>query len=222
MLLWAYDFMRSFAGNRLCWIAGRFGSGKTLLSLFMAQWLVDNQYAVAVASNIPIVGAIQPYDIPVPFRNCAVIVDEASLYLDHWTRAKKYLAFVRKFNHYVIMPSVWPPSPRLRDFTVRRFADLSTVGFPLWIYRWRIMIPGEKTEGGYFGLYHPEKAFGIYSTTYIPSDDGGISRAIEKTMLLTGFKGSEDEQSGTFSGFEDAGEAIERASYRIASSSRRR
>lgn len=228
----ADEFLKNVANNRVVWLWGRFGSGKTLLSLYIAQWLVENEYAAYVSSNIPVKGAVQPHEMPVPYKDSAIILDEAFLYMDNWLVAKRYLAFSRKLNHYIIMPSVWAPSPRLRTFAAMRVLNLYNMGLPLWIFHWWVDM-GRFSDKGYFGLAMPHRAFGLYDTRYIPADDGGIQAAMKETMIREGFKqgrlGFEEDfliggQGGALDASEisDAADLIERSAVSIARNGRRK
>ncbi len=188
MFVNADDVMRLISAFRICWLSGRFGGGKTAGAIWIAGWLVQNGYAKKIVSNIPIKGAKKP---DVPLEDAVIILDEAWMYVDNWRDVKKYAAFLRKKNLYLIMPSVWPPNPRLRIIEVQRILNLYVAGLPIWIYRWNLYM-GSVKEKGRFGLWRPDRIFGMYDTEFIPTDDGGITRAINQTMKLTISKQGKD------------------------------
>lgn len=179
MFFGADAFLRLLAAYRVVWLSGRFGGGKTSLGVWLAAWLTANKYAANIVSNIDISGRAFP--VPVPLKDSAIMLDEAWMYVDTWNDVKSYAAFLRKMNLYLIMPSVWPPHPRLRILEVHRIFNGRVVGLPFWVYRWSLSMAsiGEK---GFFALFYPERCFQFYDTEYIPKDDGGIVAAMASTI----------------------------------------
>lgn len=179
MFLWADSFLRLLAAYRVVWLSGRFGGGKTALAVWLSAWLVANKYAAHIVSNLPVEGRTDP--CPVPLKDSAILLDEAWMYVDTWNDVKSYAAFLRKMNLFLLMPSVWPPHPRLRILEVHRVFNGRVIGLPFWVYRWSLSMAsiGEK---GYFLLAWPERCFGFYDTEYIPKDDGGIVDAMSRTI----------------------------------------
>jgi hypothetical protein len=132
---------------------------------------------------------------PVPageVYNVAVILDESWIYLDDRSSVTTYAAFVRKFNHYLLLPSVWPPHNRFTFLSCQRVFNAYSVGIPVWVYRWQLGMRAVK-EKGYFGILNPSSVFGMYDTEYVPVDDGGIGNAIKSTGEARGFKGKNFE-----------------------------
>ncbi len=179
MFIGADTFLRLLAAYRVCWLSGRFGGGKTSLGVWLVSWLVANKYAAHICSNIDVTG--RSFPVPMPLKDAALLLDEAWMYIDTWNDVKSYAAFLRKMNLFLVMPSVWPPHPRLRILEVHRIFNGRVIGLPMWVYRWSLSMAsiGEK---GYFALLNPERCFKFYDTEYIPKDDGGIVRAMADTI----------------------------------------
>lgn len=204
MFLGAGTFLALLAAYRVCWLSGRFGGGKTSLGVWIAAWLVANKYAGQIVSNMALRGATSP--CPVPLVDAALLIDETWLYIDNWKDVKSYAAFLRKLNLYLIMPSVWPPHPRLRLLEVHRVFNARVIGLPVWVYRWSLSMQsiGEK---GYFMLWFPERVFKFYDSLSIPKDDGGIVAALAASVGLPG----EGGKYGSGQGAADSGDLSEAA-----------
>ena len=107
-----------------------------------------------------------------------------------------YAGFVRKFEHFLLLPSVFPVHNRLSFFTVQRVFNGYTIGLPCWFYRWGIRDKSVK-EFGYFGLWHPKAVFGHYPTKFVAGSDGGISDALSETSKKAGYVGTRSQQRKT-------------------------
>lgn len=159
---------------RSVWFGGRMGGGKTSLAFKIAAWLVDNGYAKYVLSNIPCAFAD---DLPRIARNIedgqylntVIVADEGGIFMKRSKDAAHFNAFMRKFNTYLLVPSVEPPSSALKKFQIMRLFSLSPAGIPLWIYRVRINVPGANHQH-YFGWWKPSEMFGVYDTQAVPLD----------------------------------------------------
>lgn len=186
-------FWETFCAFRVCWFRGRFGGGKTLLSVLMAARLLAENRVQSVVSNIPLTFASSP---TVPLKSSAIILDESWIFIETRKDVMDYAAFVRKFNHYLLLPSVFPVHNRLSFFYVQRVFNGYTVGVPCWFYRWGLRDKDVK-EYGYFGLWNPKAAYFHYPTEAVGGDDGGISDALAATAKMAGFKGTRTQQQRT-------------------------
>lgn len=197
--LGAHDFLELLANFRVLWIQGRPGGGKTSLSIWLAQWLVEARYSEQVVSNFPLSGGLSGEELPVPFSNCALIFDEAGLFMDTWRLSKMYLAYTRKLNHFLLMPSFLPPHTKLCFFTAWRVQAYDKIKLPLWVYRWRLRMSGVREEGRFY-LWHPDRVFGLYDTRYMAADDGGIMDAVTAEIKRRGVRVAQDTgESGDLS-----------------------
>lgn len=170
---------------RMVWICGRFGGGKTALAVYIAQWLCRKGYARYIASNIRLgfgrelrsvsAGDLRHYDCNGPtFRDMVILMDESWQVLGKGASRKaviEWLAFMRKGNNFLIMPSVLPLVQEVNVLKVERMFNGLVLGLPGWLYRWSL---GDYRRGGDRGHYwfsNPQQVFGLYDTTQIPSED---------------------------------------------------
>jgi hypothetical protein len=176
-------FLSNLTFYRLLSIEGRYGGGKTALATVLAAYLLEAGFVDTVVSNVEISFASK---VVAPLRNSCIVMDEAWIYLSKRAAVFEYAAFLRKFNHYLLMPSVWPPNRLLTRFSVERVFNLFSIGLPAWLYNWQVL-RGEVKDRGRFLLWHPEAVFGYFDTDAIPADDGGIYKVIQETCLGSGF-----------------------------------
>lgn len=186
-------FWDTFVSFRVCWQRGRFGGGKTSLAVMMAARLLAEGRVNTAVSNIPLTFAVRPV---APLDHSAILLDESWVYLETRKDVYDYAAFVRKFEHYLLLPSVFPVHNRLSFFFVQRVFNAYTIGLPLWWYRWGLRDKDVK-EYGYFGIWNPSCIFGHYPTKFVAGDDGGISEVIAETSKKAGFKGTRSQQRQT-------------------------
>lgn len=170
---------------RMVWLSGRFGGGKTSLAIAIALWLTRRNYARYIASNIELavgrevacVAAAElrrvSCDGPV-YRDTVILMDEAWITLGKGSGRKSvvdWLAYMRKGNNFLIMPSVLPLVPEVGVLRVERVFNGLAFGLPVWLYRWSL---GDHRKGGDRGWHlfsYPQRVFGLYDSTVIPSED---------------------------------------------------
>lgn len=187
-------FWNMFLAYRVCWIMGRFGAGKTSLAVIMAARLMAEKRIEKAVSNIPMsFSTTIDTSSYVPLKNAGIVLDEAWIYVDSRSSSMDYGAFIRKFEIFLLLPSVFPIHPRLSFFYVQRIFNGYTVGLPIWVYRWNINNRGIK-DSGTFAILNPAAVFGHYPTDFVPGDDGGISKAMLLTSQVEGFLGTRTQQ----------------------------
>lgn len=210
---WLYGgeiFTALLPSVRMVWIAGFYGSGKTVFATFLAAHLLHKRLVARVHSNIVIKGAepviqyvpgdseyYSPYleddygkkrrfgpgDM-LPVEDAAIVFDEAGRFLKTWSESEDYVAALRKTNLYLFMPSIWPPVARLQVFEVRRTRNLYGFGIPAWEFTWYLTNGKSVAEKGRFYLWRPSRMFGVAHTFGWPKDDGGLVEALEWTFEL--------------------------------------
>lgn len=195
------EFLNMLLAFRILWIDGRHGGGKTSLSMILGAWLLANKKVDTLVSNIPCVFRSEP---TVPLLRSAIILDEGWIYLDTRESIFAYAAFVRKFEHYLILPSVWEVHNKLSFFTCYRVFNGYAYGMPFWFYKWKLRRSSVK-DSGWFAVINPESVFGLYPDKVVPGDDGGIYDAISKTAKEAGYKGRRS------TGYNESGEGIRKA-----------
>lgn len=191
-------FWSMLLAYRVVWYMGRYGAGKTSLAVICAARLLAEKRVERVVSNIPLsfYDPVKTTDTFRPLENAAILLDEAWIYLDSRSSVLEYAGFVRKFNHYLLLPSVFPVHPRLSYFYVQRVFNGYSVGLPVWFYKWSINNKGIK-EDGHFGIINPRAVFGHYPTDFVPGDDGNISDLVNATAKNAGYKGTRADAKRT-------------------------
>jgi hypothetical protein len=184
------EFWAMVLAYRILWLHGRFGGGKTSLAAILAARLMAEGYTDKTWSNIPMTFATTPAP---PYNHVGIVLDEAWLYLETRNDVKDYAAFVRKFEHFLFLPGIFPVHARLSFFRVCRVFNGYTLGFPFWWYTWHIK-SGDVKESGHFGIWNPKSIFGHYPTGFVPGTDGGIGDEIVKGAKAAGYVGSRSEQ----------------------------
>ena len=208
---------------RICWVAGRFGGGKTSFALCVASWLVANGYAKKILSNSPTSLALPD---PRDADDAAIVIDEGWQFKNE--AVEKYAAFTRKINSYLLFPSVWPPHPQFCNFYVQRIFDASCVGLPAWFYRW-VLRTRVFNEKGTIVLWKPGPIFKYMDTLKVTTGDGGIADAIGRSIANANAKdreahilrqGARERLDTPFSreGESESGHAITRAARTIGES----
>lgn len=182
--VFADEFLEIFSAFRVVKISGRFGGGKTHFGFALAAWLLSTGRVNHVFTNVPCVFSTPAFS---PAVDLAILLDESWQYLEGREDVMSYAAFLRKFNHYLILPTVFPIHRRLDFLNVQRVFNAQIVGLPLWIYRWSLSM-GKIRESGIFGVYNPGALYGLYDTEYVPTDDGGISAALLDGLASKGWK----------------------------------
>jgi hypothetical protein len=200
MFLGASLFLRTLVGMKVLWLAGRFGGGKTLLSFALGLWLQKQGYTRHIYSNIPSQVA-DPVPVPEPpgfalhsdpetgkpKAYASVIFDEAWILLDarEWNKnvARSIGAFLRKYDIFLLLPSVFSIDKRFRNFYVQRVLNCYAFGLPCYVYKWGLKM-GFVDETGFFGLWRPSDYFGTYDHLATPGDDGGLVAAMAATSQL--------------------------------------
>jgi hypothetical protein len=161
---------------RIVHFSGRYGSGKTALAYRIAYELLESGFSRYLLSNCNDVWREDPADVVLRegrFLDCCVILDEAGLFMENSRQAKQFVAFMRKMNVVLLLPSVDPPPGRVRFLQVQRQFNLMALGLPLWLYTARLNTGMAREKYG-FGWWRPVEIFGVYDTGDFVSDDEKI------------------------------------------------
>lgn len=170
---------------RMVWIAGRFGGGKTALAVYICMWLCEKGYARYIASNVKlgfgtVVRTVSASDLRYhdcngfAFRDTVILMDESWQVLGKGASRKQvieWLAFMRKANNFLIMPSVLPLVAEVNVLKVERIFNGLALGIPVWLYRWNLGDYRRGGDRGHYLLRNPSQVFGLYDTAQIPSED---------------------------------------------------
>lgn len=171
---------------RMLWLAGRFGGGKTSLAIAVAQWLISKSYARYIASNIPLFFGREverrslselrklASDGKPEVRDTVILLDEAwqQLGARKGHNAEAWLAFTRKANNYLLMPSVLPLAKEVQQLKCSRVLNGMVFGIPLWRYWWKLGEgKGEDGDKGHFNWWRPSAVFDLYDHTCVPIEE---------------------------------------------------
>lgn len=166
---------------RTCLLGGRYGGGKTALAVHMAIELVRQRHAISICSNLPLNLGVEGEPVSraevQESRDSVIILDESWLELGKGVDSKKlrsWLAYLRKHNQYVLLPSVMELTSQVSQFSVERRYNLLQLGLPVWVYQWKLTT-GRHTqkngENGWFYWMRPTRIFGAYDHIWKPDDE---------------------------------------------------
>lgn len=170
------NFALAVRNYRVVWIAGRYGGGKTALAFRLAHELMQRFDFRYVLSNVRSVWNTNPDKVLL--RNgysvdAVMVLDEGGMFLDSPQMAKEWLAYLRKLNIVLIVPSVIAPSLLMRRCTVQRTGNLQMFGIPAWRFEWALS-NGLVQQKSSFWWYGFSEIFGIYDTLGMPSEAGDL------------------------------------------------
>lgn len=166
-------YLRNF---RIVHLAGRYGGGKTALAFRLAYELLSSGDFRWCLSNIPCVFADDPSRVDVRDGrvDAVVVLDEGGIFLKTTYDIDKFIAYLRKLNIVLLIPSVLPPSSRATFLSIERIFNGWSLGLPVWFYGYTLRY-GRAAFNGWFAWWGPHEIFGLYNTLAYPEDDGGLS-----------------------------------------------
>ncbi len=173
------DFLPMLLNVRVLWLAGRYGGGKTALASILAAWLWWRGYVKNVVANYPLKFA-DPNPRP-PLTESAIVLDEAWQFARDSQAVFRYAGFMRKLGNFLLLPSVFPPHPRLSFFWTERVFNAYIVAIPAWIFRWNLQRLSHR-ERGYFAVLNPHAIFEMYDSWSIDTSDGAIADLLSNTV----------------------------------------
>lgn len=160
----SFELLRQY---RIAWLSGRFGAGKTAMSVAMAEYLAD-RYSYRVYANFPLV--FNEYDSGIKASkdgklHAVIIIDEAGLEMIAKvnTLSDRMIAYTRKMDVIFLLPSFIPPGPRLRFLTFYPVLNLMGAGIPLAVYGWRVNLAGFKASGAFLSI-RPSRIYRMYDS----------------------------------------------------------
>jgi hypothetical protein len=165
-------------GFRMCWLPGRFGSGKSAVAFRLGYELSMN-YGYQIISNTECIwNETTPPDWKFDDAGSMTldvyaVVDEGGLWLQSEVEAMEYLAFAGKMNLIVVLPSITEPCDIFSSLTIQPMYNFRSIGVPYNVYEWRVSQQKAKFKGG-FGWLGMEEIYGTYSTLNPASDPRGI------------------------------------------------
>jgi hypothetical protein len=186
---------------RTLWFAGRYGGGKTALAVYMAAQLVIERYATTIVSNLPLdLGVdgvtIKRGDIS-GIKDAVLLLDEGWQELEIGSSAKAvkaWLAYLRKDNLHVLLPSVHALAREVSNYTIERKWNLLVFGLPYWVYQWRLITGHHSKKDvsmGWLYLHKPQRIFGSYDHEYRPDGERWFVYEFGTSTESTEIAGSE-------------------------------
>lgn len=169
----AFELLRQY---RIAWLSGRFGAGKTAMAVAMAEYLA-NKYGYRVYSNFPLV--FDEFDTGIKGEKvlkAVFIIDEAGLEIVARlnTLAERMIAYTRKMDIVILLPSFIPPSARIRFLQYYPVINLTSAGVPLAIYGWRVNLANFKASGSFL-VFNPKEYYMMYNS-FVAQDTGLTER----------------------------------------------
>jgi hypothetical protein len=171
-LLFSSNILNYARNYRVCYIGGRYGGGKTALAFRLAYDLCLSFGFRYILSNVASVWCTPPDRVVLRdgvYADAVIILDEGGMYLDNAHDARQWLAYLRKLNVVLLVPSVLPPSRLMQRLTVQRTINADAFGLPLWLYGVRLDAGIVKVKDGFSWLF-PSEIYGVYDTRGMPSD----------------------------------------------------
>lgn len=145
--------------------------GKTSLAVRLGIEFCERGWSDHILTNFPSVVATSLMSLP-DLRKCFIILDEGGT----WLSRKNFddvAAFLRKRDLVLVVPSVIPPPISARMLSVQRTFSLDGLGLPIWFYSSTLDYMNVKEEYK-FTWYNPREIFGLYDTSAVTNDDGGL------------------------------------------------
>jgi len=163
---------------------GSYGGGKTSACFDLAYQLYMTGRYRYILGNSNSVWTDSPEKVVLrdgSFVDAIVILDEGGLFMRLSTDADQFLLGLRKLNITILVPSVLPPSSRIKTLQIQRTFNGNSFGLPFWLYDYRLNLGSEK-EKDWFAIYKPYEIFGIYDTLDYPIDDLYLSEWFDYWM----------------------------------------
>lgn len=166
---------------RVCWIRGRYGGGKTALAFRAAHHLAESGAVRYIVSNCASPWCDDPKDVKLVDGRADVclILDEAGMFMDNGVEAKQYMAYMRKLNVILLLPSVLQPANLATFLSVERKYNLEVGAIPAWVYGMYLTY-GHQKEKEQFIWWRPREIFGCYDTAGYPSEADEIKEWLVK------------------------------------------
>jgi hypothetical protein len=172
-------FLGTLRNFRIAWIGGRYGGGKTAISVRLAYEFYQKGWCKHILANFPCVLATD-LDKLDELRDCFIILDEAGAWMKEG-EFQRIVAFLRKRNLTVVFPSVLPPPIKARTLNIVRGINYNTIGINAWEYRMNLDYMRVKEQAKLF-WFNPKEVFGLWDTSYVTIDSEGIVPFIEKAF----------------------------------------
>lgn len=163
---------------RLLWLSGRYGGGKTSLAVYLAARFCQAGLTTRIVSNTPLrlkeVARLDPRDVH-DVTDSVLLMDESWRYVGEGSdkQVKEWMAYMRKRNQILLMPSVMNIARALRVVRIERRFNFSGFGVPLWWYTWFLnSATGKEKQQWYW--WRPARVFALYNHELPEMDDFAV------------------------------------------------
>lgn len=175
MLIGAETLFSYAMQYRYIWFSNHFGSGKTSLAYRLAYGLyVDRSNLFRyILSNCQDVFSSPLSSVELrenSYIDAVIILDEGGQHIDR-NSAKDFVAYLRKQNCVILIPSFQPPPVIMRGVQVARIFDFSIVGLDLSIYKCMLDFATVR-ETFLFYWWYTSEMHGTYLTLDYSAEDG--------------------------------------------------
>ena len=185
---------------RVVWLRGRYGGGKTSLGIWLTYQLLTQRKARYVVSNLKLTmphlehvrtlsekqlirDLLAYYEIAAEaedvrtldaeFSDCIFLIDEAwGIFSPESPQQLRnsFLAYPRKLNQYLILPSFRLLHRSVWAYTIARAVNFrAALGIPCWWYALETR-DGEETVKASYSWWFPERVFKLYDTRAVVKD----------------------------------------------------
>lgn len=216
MLLFADQFLSIYKHARAVWITGLYGRNKTSFAYALAEPYLKRGYRLVSNNHSVWRDEMNSIEFDKDGKlNVVVLLDEAGVDIKFRSQAGKMLAYLRKMDVYICMPSFWPPAQMLRFLVLQPIINWQMIGLPLITYRWTVRLKMFEAAG-WFLWWNPQEIYGIYSSMD-PGEDAQaildwLTKKAEEYRQRFGYSLSAEDEISSM-GF---GESINEAAEEIA------
>lgn len=169
---------------RLLTFTGRLGFGKTAFSVIIAKRLLEAGLVDGAVTNFPTILPAHIRQDDGLMYNRVQIRDEAWLNYDARSSMTNNLmtvaAFLRKWGCYGLFPSVHAVDRRLRPIVVKPLFRTPWGNTTTWECR----VTNDDDPLVFRVKVDISEAFGLYSTSYIPTNDCGMDARFNHTYFM--------------------------------------
>ena len=171
---------------RVLHLSGHPGAGKTSLAFRIAYELLSSGFSRYLLTNIRSVWADDPSEL-VPrdgtYLDAVIILDEGGLFIHNIKQARAFVAYLRKMNTVLLLPSVEVPAPRMRALQIERVNRYELPGGrAVWKYETRL----NDAVISRFYWVNPSEIYGVYDTQDFAWEAYGVQSLLSShTRKLT-------------------------------------
>lgn len=160
---------------RMLWLSGRYGGGKTSLAVYLAARFCQEGWTQYICSNTPLrleeVARLDPRDVH-DVVDAVILMDESWRYVGEGSErhVRDWMAYMRKRNQVLLMPSVMNVARQLRMLRIERRFNGLVFGIPCWWYTWFLNSAVGKEKQHWF-WWRPTRVFNLYDHSLPEMDD---------------------------------------------------